>query len=399
MKYLILIILAVTLGACQSVPFPKDPSDSNVSTGSPTSPTESEGGSQTPSSTTLEVSHIPQFGEKSEAVKTYQKALNKAMGTSITEDGDFGPVTRDLGAKFQKSKNLEGTGQPGPVTMELLGIIVKPSTSPSVPAGDRAAVLSKLTGIASASSCSKYAWKNRGNTPIGYDKGMAILYAKSYCNQFLGDVAYTSQPASTRTGDVLRHYAARIRETGLDKAPPLRQTWTILMGLGPMESSGQYCAGADYSTTQFKNANAAESGGWQTSWDVSSAHPELKKLFARYKANPSRCYLDVFKEGVSTSYCASTKNKFSYGKPTDEGYQFQELQKKCPALAAEYAAVTIRVAGGAMGHYGPLRCDREVNPSSSQTRCRQTEVRPECSAMFAQVESYIDQNPLSCNAL
>ena len=39
----------------------------------------------------------------------------------------------------------------------------------------------KIAALASTSSCAQYVWKERGRAPIGYVKGMALTYAKSYC--------------------------------------------------------------------------------------------------------------------------------------------------------------------------------------------------------------------------
>lgn len=64
---------------------------------------------------------IPQFGEHSDRVATYQNALNK-NGAKLKVDGKFGPMTRTETSKFQKSKGLPGSGLPGPKTMKLLGL-------------------------------------------------------------------------------------------------------------------------------------------------------------------------------------------------------------------------------------------------------------------------------------
>lgn len=249
---------------------------------------------------------------------------------------------------------------------------------------EKSDVIQKLKDIGSSSSCAKVNWKNRGTSPAGYPKGMAVLYAKQYCNQFRSDVQFISEK-SERSGDVLNHYADKLSEAKLSKESPLRQTWVILMGLGMMESSGSYCCGKDMSpnAAKFATADAAEAGLWQTSWDVSAAHEELKKAFKRHETDDSGCYMDIFKEGVSDKYCAN--NAANYGDPNSQGYKFQKREKECPGLAGEFAAITVRVSGGAKGHYGPLRS-------------REAEVRKECSDMFAQVEKFIEENPLACNS-
>lgn len=62
---------------------------------------------------------IPNFGERSDNVASYQKALVGA-GYKLTVDGWFGNETKKVTAKFQKDKGLKGSGIPGPQTMELL---------------------------------------------------------------------------------------------------------------------------------------------------------------------------------------------------------------------------------------------------------------------------------------
>ena len=108
---------------------------------------------------------------------------------------------------------------------------------------------------------------------------------------------------------------------------------------------------------------------------------QWSEAFAKYQATPPACFLDVFAQGITCS-AADWKN---WGTGAD-GLEFQKLEKECPAFAAEYAAVMIRVLGGSLGHYGPLRT-------------KAAEVRPECDAMFKQVQTVVEQNPPLCASL
>ncbi len=73
---------------------------------------------------TIEIDHIPRYGEVSSAVGVIQQALSN-KGYDITVDDDFGPNTKDVLSRFQKSVGLSGSGIPGPKTIEALGLTVK----------------------------------------------------------------------------------------------------------------------------------------------------------------------------------------------------------------------------------------------------------------------------------
>jgi hypothetical protein len=147
------------------------------------------------------------------------------------------------------------------------------------------------------------------------------------------------------------------------------------------ESSGQYCCGRDASASNVAS-ESAEAGLWQTSYNSRSFHPELSKLIDKYKsATPAQCLLDVYKEGVK----CSASNFKNWGTGT-AGVEFQKLSKSCPAFAAEYTAIMLRVSGGKLGHYGPLRT-------------KAAEIKPECDSMFKQVEEIVRDFPSVCTLL
>ena len=65
----------------------------------------------------FDLSGIMKEGSKGEDVKILQRALNKAMGAELSEDGIFGPNTKTAVMAFQKSKNtLKVDGVYGPKT-------------------------------------------------------------------------------------------------------------------------------------------------------------------------------------------------------------------------------------------------------------------------------------------
>ncbi|MDB4993856.1 MAG: hypothetical protein JWM74_1288, partial [Myxococcaceae bacterium] len=184
--------------------------------------------------------------------------------------------------------------------------------------------------------------------------------------------------------DALSWYASTFAALGMTNdvagVDTLRHAYTLVLGLGMRESSGAHCAGRDMSASNV-SSDTSEAGAWQTSWNSRTASPELPALFDKYKASSSGCLLDTFAEDVT----CSAANWQDWGTGVD-GLAFQKLEKECPAFAAEYVAVMVRVQGGSSGHYGPLRR-------------KAAEVRPECDAMFQEVESFVVQNPSVCAAL
>lgn len=253
--------------------------------------------------------------------------------------------------------------------------------SPPSPGGGS---LDAIKTIAGSSACARYSWNNRGQMPRGYVKGVALVFARAVCEKTRSDVALVSKPASTDDArDALSWYRSTFEGLGMSNAggvATLRHVYTLLLGLGMRESSGQHCVGRDASATNT-SSDTAEAGAWQTSWDSRSSSVELPPLLAKYRASSDGCFLETFREGVS----CSASNWKNWGTGVD-GLDFQRISKACPAFAAEYAAVMLRVRGGKSGHYGPLRT-------------KAAEVRPECDSMFEQVQRYVETNPSVCDAL
>lgn len=207
--------------------------------------------------------------------------------------------------------------------------------------------------LAANSSCAKYYWQNRGKAPAGYVKGMALAYARSLCKpSVLPSLGSTDK-------DALAYY-------GLSASP--LNTYTLLMGLGLSESSGKYCEGYDLSASTHTESGA-EAGLFQFSYDSIGASSELAKIVDFYKANPDKCLLEVFKEGVS----CRAQSLIGSG----EGMRFQKLSKECPAFAVEYGALLIRVL---RRHFGPIIR-------------KEAQFRDECREMFKAVESQVSCGP------
>lgn len=258
---------------------------------------------------------------------------------------------------------------------------------PAVPAQAPSAA-DQIATIAADSSCARVNWPGRGFAPKAYMRGMALVFARAVCQADRADVQVVSSaratpgPETNKT-DALTWYEAQYAALGMSNATggvdTLRHAYTLLIGLGMRESSGQFCVGRDRSA-DFITADSAEAGLFQTSFGARTRHATMSALYEKYKADQSACLLDTFKRGVS----CPTEDAENFG--TGEGKRWQQLTKTCPAFATEYAAVLMRVHGGRKGEFGPLRN-------------RAAEVRPVCDAMLKQVQDLVRSNPQMCSAL
>lgn len=241
--------------------------------------------------------------------------------------------------------------------------------------------LEALKRVIAASSCSKISWANRGKAPAGYTVGMGLTYAKTLCKsqswKAKTAAGLDSNPEAVRdVYDALSWYNSNFRNLGVAQANPLKNLYTLGLGLGMRESSGKYCEGRDASATNT-SSDTAEAGMFQTSWNAAGAHPELKKIYAFYKANPKKCLLEEFKVGVS----CSAQNLKNYG--SGEGLEYQKLAKSCPAFATEFAMLTLRVI---RKHYGPINR-------------KEAELKSECYSMLSDVETFVAKLPEVCDTL
>lgn len=253
-------------------------------------------------------------------------------------------------------------------------VIVKPEPIPTPP--KETISLDKIKSVAATSACAKYEWNERGLMPKAFIKGMAIAYARSLCNKERSDIKVVSSvPSGDLKNDVLSHYKFQTT-VGIES---MRKTYQLLFGLAMWESSGKHCCGKDGSQN-FDKADEAEAGAFQTSYGARSHSEELTKLFKIYSADKSKCYLDVFSEGVS---CTKNDAK-SWG--SGDGAKFQELSKSCPMFSVEYAAVLSRVYGGSLGEF-------------STYRRKEAEVRPECEDLLKQIEKLVESSPDICKII
>lgn len=253
---------------------------------------------------------------------------------------------------------------------------------------DEVQTLTAIKSTAVQSSCYKYQWKNRGQMPKGYIKGVALSFARAVCNQSKSDVALVSRarvlPESINDKtDALSWYNSNFKALGMSNdrsgVDTLRHVYTLLLGLGMQESSGRYCCGRDMSAG-FSSAESAEAGTFQASYGSHRKSVELDKLFEAYRNGERQCHLDTFREGAS---CNSTNAK-NWG--NGPGAEWQQLIKSCPAFSAEWAAVLVRLSGGTRGEFGPLRT-------------KAAEVRAECDSFLKQVQNLVEKDPSVCGLL
>ena len=284
-----------------------------------------------------------------------------------------------MGSKRPKPSPPRPPSTPAPTPAPVI------PTVPDFVTDEDAPIIEQITTMSAASTCASYSWKNRGKAPKGYIKGMALTYARSFCRfkssteTPSGLVKLFMAEAKTSAKDALAHYSSTFSNLSLNITSvginPLRSVYTLGIGLGMRESSGKYCEGRDMSASNT-SSSTAEAGMFQTSYNSMGASIELSKLYAQYKANPKLCHLSTFKEGVSSCGNASIAG-------SGEGATYQALNKSCPAFAAEYAMVMLRVL---RAHYGPI------------TR-KEAEVTTTCNQMLKNVESIIEDNPYACDDL
>jgi peptidoglycan hydrolase-like protein with peptidoglycan-binding domain len=193
--------------------------------------------------------------------------------------------------------------------------------------------------------------------PLGYVKGMAVMFATVQRKLAQGDPAALemAKPASSDTNrDALAHYASEFAALGLRNdrggVETLRHLFVLMFGLGLRESSGRYCEGYDREPNRNRlTSETAEAGLFQMSWDARTISPFIKPLCDEYSRAGGGGYKAIFAEGVTPK----AKDLETVG--SGEGAAFQQQMKEMPGLAVETAAVGLRKNGGATGHWGPIR--------------------------------------------
>jgi hypothetical protein len=231
-----------------------------------------------------------------------------------------------------------------------------------------------ITTIAARSEGARSIWP-RGIAPLGYIKGMALVFARVYLKLKAGNAAAVDM-AKADTGDprtdALAYYSSEFgaaeMSNAVSGADTLRHLFVLLIGLGMSETSGRYCGGMV--SAENISGQTAESGLFQLSLNSMPSNPLLMDLFKEYSTHQSG-FVEIFREEVR---CSAQDFEVRGGYNEQE---FQRLSKACPAFAVEYAAIGLRHIAW---HWAPINR-------------RQVQVRPECNAMLGQVQKAIDVWP------
>ncbi len=247
--------------------------------------------------------------------------------------------------------------------------VMAAATTTALPEG----TVDRICTLAAASDLAAYRWKSRASAPVGYIKGIAVVYGMVYSKLKAGDPAATAMAVAdtgNKVKDALSWYQARFKAAGMSNAATgidtLRHLFVLLIGLGMRESSGRYCEGRDTSEDNVRS-DTAEAGLFQMSWNAYVASPLIQQLFSDYSTDPDG-FLSIFQEGVTCTH----SDFANYG--DGDGAAFQQLCKSCPAFAVEAAAVGLRVL---RSHWGPINK-------------RAAELRPEADVLLRQVQSIVD---------
>jgi peptidoglycan hydrolase-like protein with peptidoglycan-binding domain len=287
-------------------------------------------------------------GDDGEDVLDLQRMIPRFSGAF---DGDFGPVTEENVLRYQRSRGLVPDGIVGPQTWTAL-YDHQPPVKPTLPPGSLTpAQQARIMQIAEESDIASYNWKDRGIAPDGWTMGMALAFAQTWKKLHANHPAAVKM-AKARTDsdkDALNVYRNEFNQLGLANETSgentLRHLYSLMIGHGVRESSGQHCCGRDQSASNT-SSDTAEAGAFQTSYNAHSASdPEFDNLMDEYTAGLSPGYLDAFSIGVS----CSSSDWDNYG--SGRGEEFQALCKNTPAFSAETAALTLRML---CNHYGPI---------------------------------------------
>ena len=230
----------------------------------------------------------------------------------------------------------------------------------------------KIAAIAAGSRIARYDWVGeQGRCPIGYTKGMALVYARLYCRLKQGDplaVALAKKAGPNTRDDALAEYAPDFARLGMsndrDGADTLRHLIGLMFHMGMLETSGRWWLGKDPNNTN-QNPRGAEAGLFQASYDSLPFHPLLRPLFESYVRKPSGL-VEVFSEGVRSG----TSPDLGDG----EIATFQRISKACPSFSVEYVALGIRVQ---CRDWWPIKHHK-------------TELNPDADVMLLEVQRAVD---------
>jgi hypothetical protein len=185
--------------------------------------------------------------------------------------------------------------------------------------------------------------------------------AFAYATQDTATFDHTSGKLGSPDKDALAWYQSEFAQKGLFVTTPgidmLRNLFTLMIGLGPRESSGRYFTGRDLSAGESSGqSDTCEAGLFQTSWNIRSSSSGIPPLLSEFWDNPNG-FLPQFKEGLSPT--ADDLNSYGSG----DGIKYQWLSRFCPLFHVMVSAVGLRVL---RQHWGPInRKEVSIQKSAS----------------------------------
>ena len=221
----------------------------------------------------------PANGSTFESGVNFTLQVSAPVGTNKVDyyaDSFFLGSTTDAASSFKRDLNLVNTG---PRVLKALAfnavgsklgdtmitITIKAATGTGGGGVGGADVETQVKTIAASSDCAAHNFSGQGLAPKGYLKGMALTYAKSYCEAIRkNNTAVTILESALRSDgkDALTQYGL----TSSNAITRLRALYTLGIGEALRESSGNATEGYDVSAATHTATNA-EAGLFQTSYD------------------------------------------------------------------------------------------------------------------------------------
>lgn len=221
----------------------------------------------------------------------------------------------------------------------------------------------------------------RDVVPPGYIRYIAIGYARSHARLIRGErlgVLLGAANAGGSDRDVLSIYRNELKAHQISLSTPsdrLLATYGLLIAKGKLESDGRFYKGQDANRPSNQTAAKAESGAFQSSYDIIGTNKAIKEglniLIPEYAKNPIRGHLYIAASGTPNGEKKYLEFPF-HG--SGEGRRFQELSRLCPAFSAESSALALRYSAN--------------NYAAVLTQLMQIE--PKCFTMLAEIRELVE---------